>query len=233
MVEMINLVSVNCMAHFQGAEETGLYLLATLKFFQSILENCPSVDRLISDNMLKAHCMLYHYEQAWGVLEVLLRRLGVDMVIWQIMKIQKAANNAFPEIEEGAIFYSAKVVLASEFEHTICPLLVLTNVAEFIRGGKMDNMFKTILPLLASFVDRKSASLTAEWYYVWNIVETGLWHCKRDDQSAALVRDIVFKACSAFEVQEYKGNCRQLSAIIDQYRSLLPEKIIEMRLALI
>lgn len=221
------------MAHFQGGEETGHYPSATLKFFQSILENCTSMDRLISDNMLKAHCMLYNHDQAWHILELLLRRLGVDMVIWQLMKIQKATNNAFPEIEEGAIFYSAKVVFESDFEYTVCPLLVLSNVADFLRGGKAESMFKKMLPLLASYVERKSSTLTAEWYYVWNILETGLWHSKRDEQSAAFVHTIISQACLSFEAQEYKGNCRQLSVLIDQYRSLLPEKIIDMRLALI
>lgn len=232
-MEIINLVSVNCMAHFQGGEETGQYLSATLKFFHSILENCSSTDRLISDNMLKAHCMLYNQDQSWYILELLIRRLGVDMVLWQLMKIQKATNNAFPEIEEGAIFYSARVVFGSDFEYTVCPLLVLSNVTEFLRGGKEENMLKKVLPLLAVYVEKKSSTLTAEWYYIWNILETGLWHSKRDDQSASFVLSIISQACLSFESQAYKGNCRQLSVLIDQYRSLLPEKLIEMRLILI
>lgn len=210
-----------------------LYPLATLKFFRCVLENCVNTDGLITDNMLKALCMLYNFEQTWFVLELVIRRFGIDMTIYQLFKIQKSTNNAFAEVEEGAVFYCAKIVLDSCFHPAICPLLVLSDVADYVRTGKVDVMLKKILPMLAVYVERKALQLTAEWYYVWSILEAGNWHSKRDSQSAGIVYDIVSKACATVEAKEYKGNFRQLAAVMEQFRSLLPDKLFDLRLTLI
>ena len=219
------------MATFQSVEEGSPYQAATLKFFKTVLEQCATTDRFLSENVLKALCLLYAYDEVWEILDSIVARLGIDLLLWQLTKVEQCrATSIFTEIQQGAIIYASRLALDGKYAvgPGICPLIFLSNIADFVQSGVNEDTLRRVLPLVSAFVDRDPTRLSAEWFYIWKILEAGHRLSKKHSQSETLLLDIISKACRCYEDGQYHGSVSQLSGIITYFRASLPEAITSM-----